>query len=311
MAEPHRRAALSLILAAVIFSTGGAAIKAAAFTGWQLVSLRSLIAGLTLLCCVPAARRGWGWRPFLVGGAYAATCFGFVLATRLTTSANAIFLQFASPLYVLLLGPLLLREPISRRDLLCMLPIGLGLPLLLLGGQRAGATAPDPALGNLLALLSGISFAFLVIGLRWLERRDAGGASALTAATLGNFTAFLVALPLALPLGRYPAADWALLGYLGVVQIGLAYVLVAYGVARLSAFEVSVLLLIEPVLNPLWSWLLHREIPAATSLLGGGLVLGAVLLRAWWSRDRAARENPSLRGENGVPGDLTETLSPN
>lgn len=270
-----------MVVASVLFSTGGAAIKWAEFTGWQIASLRAGIAGLTLLLLVPEARRGWGWRPALVGVAYAAAGICFVLANRLTTSANAIFIQSASPLFVLVLGPLLLREPVTRRDLLFMVPVGLGLSLFLLGDQTPGATAPNPALGNLLAGICAVSFAFSVVGFRWLGRGGGGPQTTpMTAATLGNFIACAVALPMALPLGSLPAADWVVLGYLGVFQIGLAYYFVSRALTRLSALEASVLLLLEPALNPVWSWLLHGEIPARLAMLGGGLVLGATVARA-------------------------------
>jgi DME family drug/metabolite transporter len=296
MPTTHRRAALSLLLAAVLFSTGGAAIKAAHFTGWQIASLRSGIAGLTLLALVPAARRGWGWRPFVVGSAYAATCVCFVLANRLTTSANAIFLQAASPLYVMLLGPVLLKEPIARRDLLFFLPIALGLALFLLGDQRPAVTAPDPAAGNLIAIGSGVTFAFALVGFRWLGRAgDRLAATPVAAAAMGNFTACAVALPMALPLSGHSPGDWAILMYLGVVQIGLAYVLFSRSITRLPALEASVLLLLEPVMNPIWTWLVHGEVPGGAALAGGALVLGATLGRAWWSEGRP---------------DLTETSSP-
>ncbi len=283
MPNRHRRAALALLVAGVLFSTGGAAIKWAHFTGWQIACLRSGIAGVTLLLLVPGARRGWGWRPLLVGAAYAATCICFVLANRLTTSANAIFIQSASPLYVLFLGPLLLREPVSARDVLFMVPVGAGLALFFLGHQQAGATAPDPAAGNLLAMASGITFAFAVIGFRWLGREGAvHGATSLTAAAMGNFLACVAALPMALPLGSHSSGDWATLLYLGVFQIGLAYYFVAKGVARLPALEVSVLLLIEPALNPIWTWLVHGEVPGMAAIAGGTLVLGATVARALW-----------------------------
>jgi drug/metabolite transporter (DMT)-like permease len=283
MPNHHRRAALALLIASVLFSTGGAAIKFAHFTGWQIASLRSGIAGVTLILLVPAARRGWGWRPLLVGAGYAATCICFVLANRLTTSANAIFIQSASPLYVLILGPLLLREPVARRDVLFMVPVGVGLSLFFLGHQPAGATAPDPAAGNLLAVVSGITFAFAVIGFRWLGREETvHGATSLTAAAMGNFLACAVALPMALPLGTHAPGDWVTLLYLGVFQIGLAYFFVAKGVARLPAFEVSVLLLVEPVLNPIWTWAVHGEVPGTAAIAGGTLVLGATVARALW-----------------------------
>jgi drug/metabolite transporter (DMT)-like permease len=281
MPDSHRRAALAVLAASVLFSTGGAAIKAADFSGWQIASLRSGIAGLALLLLVPAARRGWGWRPLLVGAAYAATCICFVLATRLTTGANAIFIQSASPLFVMVLS-LLLREAVALRDIGFMLPIGLGLSLFLLGEHRAVATAPDPAAGNLIATVSSITFAFAVIGFRWLARDGGSGATTLTAAAMGNFLACAVALPMALPLGNHPPADWGIILYLGIFQIGLAYWFIAKGLTRLPALEASMLLLLETALNPLWTWLVHREVIGLTALVGGTLILGATVARAWW-----------------------------
>ena len=267
--------------AAVLFSTGGAAIKSVDFSGWQIASLRSGIAALTLVVLVPEARRGWGWRAGMVGMAYATTGICFVLANRLTSSASAIFIQSASPLYVLLLAPLLLKEPVSRRDILFMVPVALGLALFFVGDEQPVATAPDPLAGNLIAALSAVTFAFAVIGLRWLGRKEGGDrATPATAAAMGNVIACAVALPLALPLGAHSGADWAILVYLGVVQIGLAYLLISRAMVRLTALEASVLLLLEPVLNPVWSWMVHGEVPGSLALVGGALVLGATIARA-------------------------------
>jgi drug/metabolite transporter (DMT)-like permease len=100
---------LLLVAAAILFSTGGAAIKAATLTGWQVACFRAGVAALVLLAALPQARRGWTWRIAPVAAAYAATSVAFAMANRLTTSANAIFLQSTAPLYLLLLGPLLLK----------------------------------------------------------------------------------------------------------------------------------------------------------------------------------------------------------
>jgi drug/metabolite transporter, DME family len=118
---------LKLVAAALLFSTGGAAIKAIPFTSWQVAALRSGIAAATLALFAPAARRRWSWRTPVVGLAYASTLILFVLANKLTTSANAIFLQSTAPLYLLILSPLLLQERIAREDLLVMLLVGGGL----------------------------------------------------------------------------------------------------------------------------------------------------------------------------------------
>src|SRR3954466_1905010 len=191
------RARLELIGAAVLFSTGGAAIKWADFTGWQIASFRSGIAAVALLLMTSAARRGWSWRAALVGVAYAGCLVLFVLANRLTTAANTIFLQSTAPLYILLLAPWLLKEPIRRRDLGFMLAVGLGLLLFFVGTEQPGTSAPNPDRGNLLALASGFCWALAICGLRWLTAAPGGSPAA--AVVLGNFTALLIALPFALP----------------------------------------------------------------------------------------------------------------
>jgi drug/metabolite transporter (DMT)-like permease len=108
---------LLVLSAALLFSTGGAAIKATALTGWQVASFRSGIAAVVLLLCMPAWRRVWHPRTLAVGAAYAATMILFVLANKLTTATNTIFLQYTAPLYLLLLAPWLLREPVRLSDL--------------------------------------------------------------------------------------------------------------------------------------------------------------------------------------------------
>lgn len=291
-ASPVRNRLL-LMGAALLFSTGGAAIKAATLTGWQVASFRSGVAALVLLAVLPEARRGWSWRLAPVGAAYAATLVLFVLATRLTTAANAIFLQSTAPLYLLLLGPWLLREPVRRSDLVYVLAVAGGMALLFRGTEQALATAPDPHRGNLLGVASGLAWALTVTGLRWLGRRGEANA-ALAPVVAGNLLAFLVALPMALPLTRISGADLAVILYLGVVQIGLAYVFVTRAIRHVPAFEATTVLLLEPVMNPIWAWMVQAERPGAWALAGGAVILSATLVNTW----RQARR---LRGRDYAP----------
>lgn len=270
---------LRIALAALLFSTGGAAIKAADFNPWQIASFRSGIAAITLLLVVPSARRGFGWRPALVGLAYAATLVLFVLANRMTTSANTIYLQSTAPLYVLLFAPLLLKEPVRRRDLPVIAAVLGGLVLVLLGANRPSATATDPARGNVLAALSGLSYALLLVGLRWLGR-DGNTERGISAVVLGNIIACLAALPMALPLGPHPVMAWGVILYLGIFQIAGAYLLVTSALRHVPAIEASLMLLVETAFNPLWAWLLLGEVPAALALVGGGLIVTATILQA-------------------------------
>jgi drug/metabolite transporter (DMT)-like permease len=276
--EPSRTIyRLAALGAAVLFSTGGAAIKATTLSGWQVASFRSGVAALALLALVPASRRNWSWRVPLAGMAYAATLVTFVVANKLTTSANAIFLQGTGPLYLLLLSPLLLKERIHRRDLAVMALMAAGMALVLFAGQQRLATAPDPARGNLAGVLTGIAWAFTLAALRWLAGGRPDGGAAMAAVVAGNLTACLAALPLALPVVSATAGDWLVISYLGLIQVGLAYVLLTFALRRLPAMETSLLILAEPALNPVWTVLVHGERPANWAIMGGVLILGATL----------------------------------
>ena len=254
--------------------------------------MRSAIATAGLLLLVPEARRRWNWRIVLVALAYAGTMISFVTATKLTTAANAILLQSAAPAYVLVLAPWLLAERVRRIDVATMLVIAAGLALVLSGATGATSTAPDPATGNVLGAASGIGMALTMVGLRWLGTRTSAGAagradpSAGTATIVaGNALACAMCLTMALPLSGATTVDWAVLGYLGVFQIGLAYVLVTRGLRGVPAVEASMLLLIEPALNPVWVWLVHGETPGVRTIAGGALILAATVARSLAARD--------------------------
>ncbi len=278
--RPYSVHRLQILGAALLFSTGGAAIKATSLDAWQVASFRSAVAAAAILLLVPASRRGWSPAIFAVGTAYAATMVLFVIANKLTTAANAVFLQAAAPLYVLMLSPFLLKERIRRHDLGLMALVGVGLAMIFMGTEAPAKTAENPALGDALAALSGVAYAFAVMGLRALGRRTdaAGESSALPAVVAGNVIAAAACLPLALPAAA-GAADWAVVVYLGVFQIAAAYLLLAAGIRHLSALTASTLLLLEPAVNPIWAWLVHGEAPGVWSLAGGGLILGATLLK--------------------------------
>jgi drug/metabolite transporter, DME family len=280
MQSSFLRSRLLLVTSAVLFSTGGAAFKAVSLTAWQVSGFRSGIAAVVLLAVIPEARRGWSWRIFPVAAAYAATLLMFVLANRLTTAANAIFLQSTAPLYLLLLSPLLLHEPIRRSDVLYIVAVLAGISLFLVDTQPALVTAPDPRRGNWIALGSGVSYAFMLAGLRWLGRYTKIPA-ALGAATLGNILAFVCALPLALPVANAGATDILVLLYLGIVQIGLAYVCLTRALRDVPGIEATTLLMIEPALSPLWSWLVHGERPGVLPLAGGAVIIAASLVNTW------------------------------
>ena len=272
---------LQILAAALLFSTGGAAIKACSFSAWQVACLRSAIAAVALFLVLPEGRRFFSPRALAVGAAYGTTMLCFVGGNKLTTAANTIFLQSTAPLYLLVLGPWLLREKIRRADVVLMVSMGVGLSLFFVGIDPPVATAPDPFRGNLLGALAGASWALTILGLRWLGRstESVPGQSAAAAVIAGNLIAAAVALPLALPLPAGEPVDWTVIVYLGLFQIGLAYVFMTRGVRGVPALEVSLLLLLEPVLSVVWAWMVHGERPGSWSAAGCAIILVATL--AW------------------------------
>ena len=277
---------LRVLAAAALFSSGGAMIKAISLSGWQVACFRSGVAAVALFLMMPDARRRVGLRDLLVALSYAVTMVLYVQANKLTTAASAIFLQSTSPLYILLLGPWLLHERIRRRDLLFLLALVVGLACFFVGLDPVSKTAPDPFRGNLFALLSGVFWAVTVMGLRYLGKRE--GSSAAVASVWGNVFACLLCLPAALPVVGATSQDVALIVYLGVFQIGVAYLFLTRAITHVPAFEASLLLLLEPVLNPLWAWLAHGERPSAWSFAGGTLILLATVVKTWADARRPA-----------------------
>jgi drug/metabolite transporter (DMT)-like permease len=261
---------LLLLAAAFLFSTGGAVIKGTEFNNWQVAALRSGIAAAALFALLPATRKNWSWAGAAVAAAYALTMVLFVTANKLTTAANAIFLQSTAPLYLLLAGPLLLKEPVRGRDWISLALLAGGMSLMLAGDEAAVGTAPSPTQGNVIAMVSGVAWAATLGGIRWLERSPEGSYPTLV---MGNLAALAICAPMAFPIVRATAADWIAVAFLGLVQIGLAYMCLTRGLRGAPALEASLILLAEPAMNPLWAYLAHGEEPSRMALGGAALIL--------------------------------------
>jgi drug/metabolite transporter, DME family len=280
----QRRGGPWLILAAAaLWSTAGAAIKLCSLSAWQISLGRSLVAAGVLWLFLPGARARPSRGIWAVASAYAVTVVLFTVANKLTTSANAIFLQDTAPLYVLLLSPFLLGERPSRGELFAV-PLFLA-GLLLFFRDRL---TPGQLSGNLIALLSGVAFALCILGLRRL-----GGSNA-PALLLGNLLAAAASFPGALGGAPLTTRDLGIVLFLGVFQLGLSYALFARGLRHTPATEASLLALLEPVLNPVWTFLLAGERPGPWALAGGSLVLLGTLWRtlAPWVETRARATAP-------------------
>jgi len=288
---------LLVLLGAVLLSTGGLGIKFCSFGAWQVAASRSLFSVVALLLLFPAARRAWSTKVMLVGVAFLVTNVFFVLATKLTTAANAIFLEYSAPLWVLVLSPFILGEKVRRRDVLSLLVTAAGLVLFFVVPERATALSPGIVKGNWLALGAGVGYAFIFMGLRSL--RGGNGESAIV---VGNTFTVLVCLgpllsgtagtPDGFMVGR--PVDWAVVAAIGIFSLGLGYTCCARGMRGVPAAQGALISLIEPVLNPFWVWLVFRsERPGPWALIGGALILASV---AYQSFSAPSREGRSRRG---------------
>lgn len=283
---------LRVLLAGALFASGGALLKACDFPSLQRAGIRAAIAALTIFLLLPAARRWPNARILRLAPAYfGATCL-FVVANSLTTAANAIFLQSAAPLWLVLLGPWLLHEKPTRRDLATLFFVAIGMALFFVAPATVAATAPDPRLGDQIAIVSGISWAFLLVGMRWLARTGADETPA--AIAWGNALMFPFAFALMPVVGQTPITgstqDWVVIVVLGTLQVGLAYVLLIRGIEGVPAVRASLLLMIEPALNPTIAYFVHGERPHALAILGGVVIVGTVTV----SSVLAHRQNQRL-----------------
>jgi DME family drug/metabolite transporter len=240
---------------------------------------------------VPWRRLTRGAPLWAAAASYAVMVIAFVVATKKTTAANAIFIQYTSPVYVALLAWPLLRERVTWRDMVACAGVLLGMTLFFADGLSSAAR-----LGNMVAVVSSFGAAGLPLSLRADQRRlvasDAPRAALVSPAlaiVLGDLLAVLVCLPAMIDAPPVGAKAWALLAVLGVGQIGLPYVLYALAIPRLTALEGSLLPTLEPILNPVWVALGTGEIPGPLAVAGGACVLGSVLFQALAARQPRAR----------------------
>ena len=275
---------LLLLLAALLWSTSGAAIKLTTLNGPQVAAGRSFFAALALLVLSRGARSWPTWRSAGIGLSYALTVGLFAMANKLTTAANSIFLQDAAPLYVMVLSTFWLKERPTRGELLAAPVFLTGLGLFFL--DQLG---PGQAQGNALAIGAGVAFGLTIVLLR---RYPEEGARSLL---VGNLIAAVLFAPGAVG-GPVPTpSDWGLLVFLGVVQLALPYLAFAKAVRVVPATEASLLVLLEPVLNPAWAFLIAGERPGPWAMVGGAVILGATIWRVLAAR--AAQMRP--RGPAG------------
>ena len=264
-----RLAVLMLYTAAIFWSTSGVLIKLVALHPMAIAGWRSLIAGgVILLLCRKEVRISWGINPVMAAACMGLFCVCFVVATKLTTAANAIVLQYAASAYVAILAPKMLGEPTRRQDWYLLSVVVGGIGLFFVDTLSVRGT-----MGILVGMVGSAFWAGAMIFLR----KSRSGSTAWPLA-LGNFMAAGLCLPFMFR--QTPTSmDWLGIVGLGVISLGAGYAVFAYAIKRVRALEAVLIPSIEPLINPMWVFLATGEAPGMWSFLGGTLVLAAVTVR--------------------------------
>jgi drug/metabolite transporter (DMT)-like permease len=285
---------LLVLFAVLLWSTGGLFIKMTTLDAFAVNCGRSFFAALTVAAFT--YKKGLQLNRFtlLTSFLYAGTLTCFVYATKTTTAANAIFLQYTAPIYILILSPFILKEKFRFSDLITVVVCLAGMSLFFFEEQSASnALASNIFVGNIAALLSGLFFGLYFIMLRHprlLENRNPA-----ISVFYGNILIVVFMLPiLAQNLPNPNSRDLLAIIFLGVLQIGAAYILFTKGIAEgVRSLDASIIGFIEPLLNPIWVFLFIGERPSKWAILGGAIILGAVIFHT-------LKQNRSRLGSNSA-----------
>jgi drug/metabolite transporter (DMT)-like permease len=263
----RRKAIIFLLLAGVLWSTSGIFLK---ILNWQPIAVlgaRSFFSGLVFLAYlrrIPRCFTRWQWVAALCS---VLTQLLYITAIQMTTAANAIFLQYTAPLYILLLGYWFLREKPSRMDWVAMFIIFVGLGLFF-----GDSLSPGGMVGNILAIISGVTMAMMTVAMR--AQKDGTPAEAfLLANLLGTLLGGLFVFQ-----QPWTITNWGVVIYLGIFQIGIAFLLYSQAIKVIPALEATLIGMLEPILNPVWVFFFIAETPGPMALVGALVVLAGVVI---------------------------------
>jgi DME family drug/metabolite transporter len=267
--QDHQKGIIAVLAAALLWSTGGILVKLVSLSPMQISFSRCFFASLVFLVLFKKKLLLVNWFTFLNAFFYAALLTLYVYATKMTTAANAIFLQYTAPIYVLLLEPILTKTKYEKINIITISVCFIGMILFF-----TGKLSPGGLQGNILALLSGAAFAAFLLGMRKNDHKYQ-----YSSIFYGNVMVILLLLPSMFELRSISLPDFTMLAFLGIFQIGVAYAIFSYGLKRVFAVEASLISMIEPVLNPVWVLIWYGEVPSFFAIIGGMIILFAIASR--------------------------------
>jgi len=273
-------AVLYLVMASILWSLGGVMIKGVEGNPLAIAGMRSVFASLLFWAIIRKPKFTWSRDQILCAFAYAATVILFVIANKMTAAANVILLQYTAPIYVALFGFLVLKERTTELDWITIFIVVAGMALFFADDLDTRGLC-----GNILSVIDGITYAAVILLMR--KQKNEGS---LDAILLGNILTAVIGLPFAAQ--SPPSASTMIsLVIMGVFQLGLPYLLFALAIKSVSALDAALIPVIEPVLNPIWVFLLMGEVPGKWALLGGAIVFSAITFRCLYTAVKSKEES--------------------
>jgi drug/metabolite transporter (DMT)-like permease len=276
------KAIIMQLAAAILWSFGGILIKLVDLQPIAIAGIRSFIAIFVIFPFLKRSAFKLTLNKALGAIAYTSLVLLFTSATKATTAANAILLQYTAPIYIAIFGAWLLNEKAKLKDWITILFVIAGMILFFMDDMAGGSLK-----GNILAIISGVALAFNTMFMR--RQKDA---DPLENVFWGSILTMLVSLPFVFQKAPSPRS-WLGLVLLGVFQIGLSYILYAKAIKKITALESTFISLIEPLLNPLWVFLTIGELPGIWSVVGGLIVLVSVTVSCLKPKSKASVETSS------------------
>lgn len=273
---PHHRKGLILIsLTAFLWSSSGLFIKVLSLDAFQILFYRSAIAAITIFIVSVFRKKELKFEKDLISNLCAISFAGililFVTANKLTTSANAIFLQFTAPIYLLFLEPVFLKTKFDKKSLITIFICVAGMILFFFGKLEIGNIW-----GNIIAILSGVSFAFFSLFLKWKKQLHQNQ-NTINNIIMGNILVAFFCFPFIYNKLSISTTDTLILLYMGIIQIGISYIIFNEGIKYVSATESMIIAMLEAIFNPIWVFLGVGEKPSVFAVAGGVIILTAIL----------------------------------
>jgi len=269
----YQKGILFVFIAGLLWSTGGLFIKLISLPAMQLAFFRCSIAAITFGILFRKEILLINKLTFINSIFYAGILITFVIATKKTTAANAIFLQSTAPIYVLIFEPIFNKTKYERINIITVAVCMVGMLLFFVGKIEPGHLE-----GNIIALFSGVAFAAFFLGMKKNDPKYQH-----SSIFYGNILVAIISLPFLFSLETLKTSDLLMVTFLGVFQIAIAYAFFSAGLKRIYAVEASIISLIEPVLNPVWVFIGYGESPSLYSIIGGCIIILTITLRTLYS----------------------------